>query len=63
MVPRPWPKSIPEPIIPEYDPADAHRHRAVAYTMHPEHRTAFHQAIARIRHLEGVPTRSTTETR
>jgi hypothetical protein len=58
-----WPKSIPEPITAVYDPADPHRHRAVAYAMPSEHRTAFHQALARMRHLEDVPAHSTTETR
>lgn len=58
-----WLKSIPEPITAVYDPADPHRHRAIAYEIAPEHRTAFHQALARMRHLEDVPAHSTTETR
>ncbi|WP_328484848.1 hypothetical protein OHS71_41210 (plasmid) [Streptomyces sp. NBC_00377] len=42
-----WPETIPEPITPVYDPADPHRHRAVAYEVAPQHRSAFHGAIAR----------------
>ncbi|UIX34465.1 hypothetical protein [Streptomyces sp. GQFP] len=44
-----WPTTIPEPVTPVYDPADPHRHRAVAYTMAPARRAVFLQALARLR--------------